>query len=270
MDNVHLVTGYAGKTHVTSADHGAFWAAIIGDGEYILNRGSKFAATKVSNNLVRIADGEALVQGRHVRVEPGITVDLTVENGTVGTQRRDLIVLRYTKSASTGVEDANLVVLRGDPVASNPADPAYTAGSILDGDVTHDFPLYRVKLNATEIEAVEPLFAASFPGFFNYMRPQSVAITASTTLSLDHADRMLMVNSASAVTITIPTHAAAAFPVGTMISICRLGAGAVSLAAASGVTLHTQGDALTFDGQYGAVTLYKLGANEWCGWGALV
>ena len=269
MANMHLVTGYAGKVHVTSADHGAFWAAVVGAENYILNRGSRFAAQIVSNNLVRIADGDLLMQGRHVRIAPGETVDLTVENGTVGMMRRDLVVVRYTRSEATGVEEANIVVVRGTPAGSSPADPAYTVGDIFAGDYKADFPLYRLNINGTTIESCETLFEAGHPAFFDYMRPNAVPITASTTLSLAHAEKMLMANSASAITLTIPTNAAAPFPVGTMINICGIGAGTVTLATTSGVTLNTKDAFRKIDGQFSAVTLYKYAENVWYGWGAL-
>jgi hypothetical protein len=269
MANMHLVTGYAGKVHVTSADHGAFWAAVVGAENYILNRGSRFAAQIVSNNLVRIADGDLLMQGRHVRIAPGETVDLTVENGTVGMMRRDLVVVRYTRSEATGIEEANIVVVRGTPAGSSPSDPAYIVGDIFAGDYQADFPLYRLNINGTTIESCETLFDAGHPAFFDYMRPSAIPISASTTLALSHAEKMLMANSASAITLTIPTNAAVPFPVGTMINICGIGVGTVTLAAASGVTLNTKDAFRKIDGQFSAVTLYKYAENVWYGWGAL-
>ena len=83
MGNLHLVTGYKGEAHVTSADQGSFNAAIIGTGSYVLNRGNKFAALVVSNNSVRVQDGDICMQGRHVRLAEGTYVDLGIENVTI-------------------------------------------------------------------------------------------------------------------------------------------------------------------------------------------
>lgn len=159
MANMHLITGYAGEAHVTAADQGSLHAALFGEESYVLNRGSKLAATIASNNKITIADGDIMLQGRHARIEEDSTVDLAIENGTQGNYRNDLIVARYTKNASTGVEAVNLVVIKGTPAASNPSDPAYTSGDILhDHAAQADMPLYRVKLNGLTIEAVETLF----------------------------------------------------------------------------------------------------------------
>ena len=270
MANMHLVTGYAGTAHVTAADHGAFWAAVVGADNYVLNRGNRFAAQIVSNNLVRIADGELLMQGRHVRIPNGTSIDLTVENGTVGMMRRDLVVVRYTRSEATGVEEANILILRGNPVSSSPVDPEYIDGDIFAGDYQADFPLYRLHINGTTIETCETLYTAGHPAFFDYMRPTAVPITASTTLSLSHAANFLMCSSASGITLTIPENSAVPFPVGTMINVVRIGTGSVTFATASGVTLNTQEGARGIGGQYCAVTLYKSAKNEWIGLGAML
>lgn len=159
MANLHLITGYKGEEHVTSADAGSFNAAIIGSGSFVLNVGSKFAVTVVSNNTIRIADGDGIIQGRHFRLEENKYVDLAIENGVSGYQRNDLIVARYTKDASTGVENCNLVVIKGTSVTSNPVDPAYTDGDIITNhDAQADFPLYRIPIDGLNVQTPVKLF----------------------------------------------------------------------------------------------------------------
>lgn len=163
MANMHLITGYAGEAHITAADQGSLNAALFGEASYVLNRGSKLAATIVSNNSITIADGDIMMQGRHARIEEGETVELTIENGSQGNYRNDLIVARYTKDASTGVEAVNLAVIKGTPAESDPADPEYTSGDIINGNVlTADMPLYRVPLNGLTVQTLVPLFS-TFP-----------------------------------------------------------------------------------------------------------
>ena len=116
MGNMHLVTGYAGKEHITAADHGALHSAVFGTGQYVLSKGNQLNASVISNNQIRIADGDIMMQGRHIRLNEGTNVDLTIENGAQGKKRNDLIVARYTKDSATGVEDCNLVVIKGESV----------------------------------------------------------------------------------------------------------------------------------------------------------
>ena len=106
MANLHLVTGYAGEEHITSNDQGSFNAALMGNGEFVLERGKQFAAQVLSNNKVRIFDGDLLMQGRHIRLKEDTYVDLFFENGTQNYMRSDLIVVRYEKDPATDIESA--------------------------------------------------------------------------------------------------------------------------------------------------------------------
>ena len=155
MANMNLVTGYIGSNHVTAADAGSFNAAIFGGGQYLLNRGQKLSATIVTNNQLRIYDGDLIMQGRHVRINEGDYVDLTIENGASDYNRNDLVVARYTKDASSGVEAVNLVVIKGTAVTGTAEDPAYTIGDIMnDGAALNDMLLYRITINGLNVAKV--------------------------------------------------------------------------------------------------------------------
>lgn len=159
MANLHLVTGYAGEPHVTADDHGSLNAAIFGEGQFVLNRGNKFAATVVTNNQIKVLDGDILMQGRHIRLNDGAYVELTIENGAQGYYRNDLIVARYTKNSGTGVEECNLVVIKGTATTGTASDPGYASGDIIGGNaLQNDMPLYRVPINGLNVQELVPLF----------------------------------------------------------------------------------------------------------------
>ena len=159
MANMHLVTGYANKEHIKSADQGSFNAAMLGEGEFVLERGNKFASTIISNNIVRIKDGDILMQGRHIRLDDGSYIDLDFENGQQGFKRNDLIVVRYTKDSATGVEETNLVVIKGTPTTDNATDPDTIRGDIINDHVlVNDMPLYRVPFDGLNIQNLVCLF----------------------------------------------------------------------------------------------------------------
>lgn len=183
MSNMHLVTGYAGKPHVTAADHAALLAALFGTSNFVLDTAERFAATVLSNNLIEIAAGDLLLQGRHARLNGG-TVSLTIETGTVDMLRSDLIVARYERNSTDGVESVNLAVIKGTAAAQTPEDPAIVSGDILSGqDLIADMPLYRVVINGLSIEAVQPLFTVL------YALPAAVAEnTASAAAAQNAAD----------------------------------------------------------------------------------
>lgn len=163
MGNMHLVTGYAGKEHITAIDQAAFNAALIGTGQFVLGKGRVFEALIVSNNQIRILDGELMMQGRFVRLNPDTYVDLAIENGSQGYYRNDLIVARYTKNATSGVEAVDLVVIKGTSTTGNPSDPAYNTSDITKSTTTlHDFPLWRIPLNGLNVGTPVALFGEPF------------------------------------------------------------------------------------------------------------
>lgn len=82
------------------------------------------------------------------------------------------------------------------------------------------------------------------------------------TLVLADKGKFIEQNVASANTVTVPTDASVAFPVGTEIAVGQVGAGQTTIAAAGGVTLRgTPG--LKIAAQYGTVSLIKRAANDW-------
>lgn len=167
---IHLITGYAGSPHITAPDSASLNTGIFGSSDVVLNVGQCFKTTVTDNNHIKVHDGDAVVQGRHIRIPENSYENVTLTNGTQGYKRHDLIVIRYSRDSSTNEESASLVVLKGE--ASNaPVDPSYTSGNIRESsdDLIREFPLYRVVFNGIVIEAVEPLFDVykAFDNVFN-------------------------------------------------------------------------------------------------------
>lgn len=156
---MHLVTGYAGKAHVTAADQGAFNAAVISSSNIVLPTGERFRAEKVNDRLVQINSGDALMGGRHVNIPYGQYERCVIDDCSAGFSRSDIIAIRYEKNTDTLVESARLVVLKGVP--SNGGElpyPDVEDGDILKGDVICEFPLYQVQIVGEEIINVKQLF----------------------------------------------------------------------------------------------------------------
>lgn len=156
---LHLVTGFKGEAHITSADQGAFNAGMIGNGEYVMETGKKFAVSVISNNKIRVYDGDLVMQGRHVTLKKDVYEELEIANGLQGMNRNDLIVARYTKDAATGFENVIFDVIQGISTESSAQDPEYTSGDLSGGEcLINEMPLYRVQLSGLSITGVTPLF----------------------------------------------------------------------------------------------------------------
>lgn len=154
---MNIIFGYKADPHITAQQLRDTYVGIFGNDAHILNVGSQLAATVISATEVQIADGVMVAQGCTASIENGVTESLTIANGSQGMLRKDLIVAQYTKNSGTGVENMGLAVKTGTPAASNPATPAYTTGSIAEGDTLVEFPLYAVNLDGISITSVERL-----------------------------------------------------------------------------------------------------------------
>ena len=100
-------------------------------------------------------------------------------------------------------------------------------------------------------------------------RTPIVQKTAAYTLSaLTERDSLIEVSSATGVTITIPTNTAVAYPIGTSIDILQTGAGQVTVAGDSGVTVNAT-PGLKLRTTWSSATLFKRAANTWVVFGDL-
>ena len=84
--------------------------------------------------------------------------------------------------------------------------------------------------------------------------------TAYTLVLADNA-KVVTLSNASAITVTVPTNASVAFPIGVQVNLVQLGAGQVTVT--SSATIRSQGSKLKLNGQYSAATLLKINTDEW-------
>ena len=172
---MNIITGYRGEPHITSAQDRAGNQGAYGTGSYVLNVGSKLAATIASANEIRIADGALCHQGCLANIDAGTYDSVAINNGTQGMNRIDRIVARYTKNTETNVESLNLVVIQGTAVSGTPSAPAYKTGNIQNGNSPVDMPLYQVRLTGVTV--------ASVTREFDYVRTQKELDAAVSSLN---------------------------------------------------------------------------------------
>lgn len=86
---------------------------------------------------------------------------------------------------------------------------------------------------------------------------------ASYTLILADAGKVVEMNVAAANTLTVPPNSAVAFPVGTVIEVYQMGAGATTIVAGTGVTIRSAGGSLALRTQYATASLRKRSTDAW-------
>jgi len=184
--------------------------------------------------------------------------DIAVENGFVGTEEEwlDSLVGAAGPVGATGpAGETGPAGPEGDPGPTGATGPAGADGdpgypTIGGGDA---LKMLVVKSDETGVEwQAQPTLNAI----------EINNETASYTLVLADAGKMVEVDNASAVNLTVPLNATVAFPVGTVIQLAQIGAGQMTVVATGGVTINTA-STLLLRAQYSTATLIKRATDTW-------
>lgn len=97
---------------------------------------------------------------------------------------------------------------------------------------------------------------------------RTIGGSASYTFVIGDAGKFIQITFATAITLTVPTNASVAFPIGTQINIMQLGAGQITIGGA-GVTFQSSGGKLKTTDQYSVATLIKTDTDTWVASGNL-
>ena len=154
---MELVTGRKGSAHITSQQDRMKHQGTWGSGAYILQTGQMLEPQVQSSNEIRIRDGALMIQGALSTVKVNSYDPVTIQNGTQGMKRIDLICWQYTYDAEQDVESAEWVVIQGTPAESDPQQPAYTDGDIQQGDSPVQVPVFAVELDGINVTGVTTL-----------------------------------------------------------------------------------------------------------------
>lgn len=156
---MQLIDGYnGGIPHIDAQMIRDHHLSLYGTGDYVLDIGNKFNYEIVNNNEIKIYDGYAMMQGARVSIGYGQSVMVTIENGTSGYNRNDIICIKYTRDEETLIEKIAPEVVKGTMSSSTAADPTIVTGNIRSGAISHQMKLYRVRLSGTNIIGVDKLF----------------------------------------------------------------------------------------------------------------
>ena len=85
--------------------------------------------------------------------------------------------------------------------------------------------------------------------------------TTYTTVLLDN-NKVVTLDNASAIALTVPLNSSVAYPTGAQIHLYNKGAGQVTVAGDTGVTVNSS-NGLKLRAQYSVATLIKLDTNTW-------
>ncbi len=150
---IELVDGKAGTAHISSEDKAIIHQAKFGAGDMVFEWGDAMSCTMQSANKAVIGTGCASIQGLDWHITNPETV--TIQSGSSGKNRNDIICAHYHREISTGVEKVELVAFKGVPSDGAAVDPTIPSAKILNGAADAYMPLWRIPL--TGITAGTPV-----------------------------------------------------------------------------------------------------------------
>lgn len=98
---------------------------------------------------------------------------------------------------------------------------------------------------------------------FAQAQPINAQTGTSYTLQVSDAGKLVTLTNGSAVTLTVPSDATAAIPVGSYVELLQGGAGQVTVVAGSGATLRVGGLTAKARGQWSSLGVQKIAADTW-------
>lgn len=204
--SLNLVTGYRGQAHITSDDVAALNQAIFGDGAGVFDVGSVFAYTMTDASTFQIADGEAIIQGRHVRLAEGETAEVPLTTPETGYNRKDYIILQYAKDDS-GAESVNLVLLEGTSTTGTAVLPTLTQEDTAQFGSLYQFPLYSISWSGAELGDIVKIFTPLKIIPTQLAAKQDTITGAASTVTKSNliAERVLGTNSSGKIGVCTTT-----------------------------------------------------------------
>ena len=220
----------------------------------------KCSATISGNTLTLVRAQDDTTASTHTSgatIYPVFTADEADEANLFAstmTTRGDLLTMGAGPTVARIAVGASGTVLKSDGtdaswatiVAANIATDAVTTVKIQDNAVTQAKLADRV-VGSAELDNLT----------------LNAQTGTSYTLVLTDAHKLVTQSNASAITTTIPPNSSVAFDIGDQVNLLQLGAGQVTVAAGSGVTIRSEGTKLKLKGQYAAATCIKIASDEW-------
>jgi hypothetical protein len=218
--------------------------------------------------------GTAITTGDTGTVTSTMILDGTIANADISTSAAIAISKLAAGTAgqvilanATGV--ATYVTPSGDVSWDSSGNVQITANTIVNADINSAAAIAYSKLSLANTIVNADISTAAAIDLGKIADVSTNANTATAyTLVLADKNKVVELNNAAAIALTVPADNTVAYGTGTQITLLQTGAGQVTIAGASGVTVNAT-PGLKMRAQWSSVTLLKRAANTWVAMGDL-
>jgi hypothetical protein len=259
-----LQTALDGKVDENSAITGATKTKVTYDAKGLVTAGADATTADIASSTDKryVTDAQLVVVGNTSGTNTGDNATNSQYSGLAASKQDTLV-------SGTNIKTINSTSLLGSGnVAVEPTITATTSADYYRGDKTFA-TLNKAAVGLGNVDntsdANKPVSTATQTALDAKTNKLVVANrqTASYTLVLSDADKLVEMNVGSANNLTVPLNSSVAFSTGTQILLAQYGAGQTTVVATSGVTIRSNGAKLKLNAQYSGATLVKIAENEW-------
>jgi hypothetical protein len=259
-----LQTALDGKVDENTAITGATKTKITYDAKGLVTAGADATTADIASSTDKryVTDAQLVVVGNTSGTNTGDNATNSQYSG-LATSKQDALV------SGTNIKTINSTSLLGSGnVAVEPTITATTSADYYRGDKTFA-TLNKAAVGLGNVDntsdANKPVSTATQTALDAKTNKLITTNrqTASYTLVLSDADKLVEMNVGSANNLTVPLNSSVAFSTGTQILLAQYGAGQTTVVATSGVTIRSNGAKLKLNAQYSGATLVKIAENEW-------
>jgi hypothetical protein len=259
-----LQTALDGKVDENTAITGATKTKVTYDQKGLVTAGADATTADIADSTNRryVTDAQSTVIGNTSGTNTGDNATNSQYSGLAASKQDTLV-------SGTNIKTINSTsVLGSGNIAVEPLITATTSADYYRGDKTFA-TLNKAAVGLGNVDntsdANKPVSTATQTALDAKTNKLIVANrqTASYTLVLSDADKLVEMNVGSANNLTVPLNSSVAFSTGTQILLAQYGAGQTTIVATSGVTIRSNGAKLKLNAQYSGATLVKIAENEW-------
>jgi hypothetical protein len=259
-----LQTALDGKVDENSAITGATKTKVTYDQKGLVTAGADATTADIadSTNKRYVTDAQLVVVGNTSGTNTGDNAVNSLYSGLAASKQDTLV-------SNTNIKTINSTsVLGSGNISVEPVITATTSADYYRGDKTFA-TLNKAAVGLGNVDntsdANKPVSTATQTALDAKTNKLVVTNrqTASYTLVLSDADKLVEMNVGSANNLTVPLNSSVAFSTGTQILLAQYGAGQTTIVATSGVTIRSNGAKLKLNAQYSGATLIKIDTNEW-------
>jgi hypothetical protein len=246
-----LQTALDGKVDENTAITGATKTKVTYDQKGLVTAGADATTADIADSTNRryVTDAQLVVVGNTSGTNTGDNATNSQYSGLAASKQDTLV-------SNTNIKTINSTsVLGSGNISVEPVITATTSADYYRGDKTFA-TLNKAAVGLSNVDntsdANKPVSTATQTALDAKTNKLVTTNrqTASYTLVIGDADKLVEINNASANNLTVPLNSSVAFSTGTQILLAQYGAGQTTIVATSGVTIRSNGAKLKLNAQY--------------------